>query len=70
MHTKLATIALAAAAAAAPLAASAQSSVTVYGLLDMYLQYGKGDGTQTQIQSGGPQARAWASRAPKTWAVA
>lgn len=55
MHTKLATIALAAAAAAAPLAASAQSSVTVYGLLDMYLQYGKGDGSQTQIQSGGPQ---------------
>lgn len=55
MHTKLATIALAAAAAAAPIAASAQSSVTVYGLLDMYMQYGKGDGTQTQIQSGGPQ---------------
>ncbi|WP_298013618.1 porin [uncultured Aquabacterium sp.] len=53
MHTKLATIALAAAAAASPFAASAQSSVTLYGLVDMYLQYGKGDSTTTTLQSGG-----------------
>lgn len=33
--------------------AQAQSSVTVYGIVDVFVQYGRGDSTQTAIQSGG-----------------
>ena len=33
--------------------ALAQSNVTVYGVADVYLQYGKGDQTQTRLESGG-----------------
>lgn len=44
---------LAAAAAGLPLPSVAQSSVTIYGLMDLYLQYGKGTTRQTQLQSGG-----------------
>ncbi len=38
---------------AASCAAQAQSQVTLYGIVDIFMQYGKGDGTQTAIQSGG-----------------
>jgi len=42
------------AACAAPSLALAQSSVTVYGVADLYLQYGHGGaGTSTAIQTGG-----------------
>ena len=34
-------------------AAQAQSSVTVYGVVDVFVQYGKGAGTQLAVQSGG-----------------
>jgi len=46
-------IALASLLATGALSASAQSNVTVYGIVDLFVQYGKGDGTQTAIQSGG-----------------
>jgi predicted porin len=44
---------LGAIALAASCAAQAQSSVTLYGIVDLFMQYGQGDGTQTAIQSGG-----------------
>lgn len=50
-----------AAACAAPLA-HAQSSVTLYGILDMYMQVGKGDKTMTQLQSGGMAGSRWGLR--------
>jgi predicted porin len=50
---KISTLALASVLAAASFSASAQSTVTVYGKLDLYMQYAKGAGTQTAIQSGG-----------------
>jgi predicted porin len=56
MKTQLHTasvLALAALLGATSFSASAQSSVTIYGILDMYLQYGKGDHTETAVQSGG-----------------
>ncbi len=34
-------------------AAQAQSTVTVYGIVDVFVQYGKGAGTQLAVQSGG-----------------
>ncbi len=38
----------------APFAASAHSAVTLYGIADLYLQYGQGStGSQLQVQSGG-----------------
>ena len=40
-------------ALAAASAAQAQSSVTVYGVVDVFVQYGKGAGTQLAVQSGG-----------------
>jgi predicted porin len=41
-------------ALATPFAASAQSTVTVYGIADLYLQYGQGStGSQLQVQTGG-----------------
>lgn len=49
----LGAIALASVLACAASSAMAQSAVTVYGKMDLYLQYGKGAGTQTAIQSGG-----------------
>lgn len=49
----LSSLAVATLLGASAFAASAQSTVTVYGVVDMYLQYGKGSSTQTQIQSGG-----------------
>ncbi len=49
--------ALGAIALAAATAAQAQSpspsSVTLYGIVDMFVQYGKGDSTQLAVQSGG-----------------
>jgi predicted porin len=45
--------AIGALALAASCAAQAQSQVTLYGIVDIFVQYGKGDGTQTAIQSGG-----------------
>ncbi len=44
---------LGAVALAASASAQAQSSVTLYGIVDMFVQYGKGDGTQLAVQSGG-----------------
>ena len=55
-HQTLRTIsalAMASLLGATALSASAQSTVTIYGILDMYVQYGKGDRTETSIQSGG-----------------
>lgn len=50
-------VGVAALLATSAFAASAQtsptSSVTIYGVIDMYVQYGKGQGTQTKIESGG-----------------
>ena len=43
---------------AAP-AAHAQSNVTLYGIVDMYMQVGKGDKTTTQLQSGGMSGSRW-----------
>lgn len=43
-------------------AAQAQSSVTVYGIADVYLQLGRGDRTMTQLQSGGMQGSRWGLR--------
>ena len=45
--------ALGAIALAAATAAQAQSSVTLYGIVDMFVQYGKGDSTTLAVQSGG-----------------
>ena len=45
--------ALAAIALAASFGAQAQSSVTLYGIVDMFVQYGKGDSTTLAVQSGG-----------------
>ena len=45
--------ALAALMGATSMSATAQSSVTIYGILDMYVQYGRGNRTETAIQSGG-----------------
>lgn len=47
---------------AAASAAHAQSSVTLYGILDMYMQVGKGDKTSTQLQSGGMSGSRWGLR--------
>lgn len=47
-HAAVGAIALAAASAA-----QAQSSVTLYGIVDMFVQYGKGDSTTLAVQSGG-----------------
>ncbi len=51
--TLISRAAIGAIALAASCAAQAQSSVTLYGIVDIFMQYGKGDGTQTAIQSGG-----------------
>lgn len=40
-------------ALAASVGAQAQSTVTLYGIVDMFVQYGKADGTQLAVQSGG-----------------
>ena len=40
-------------ALAAASTAQAQSAVTLYGIVDLFVQYGKGDSTQLAIQSGG-----------------
>jgi predicted porin len=45
--------AIGALALAAACSAQAQSSVTLYGIVDLFVQYGKGDSTQTAVQSGG-----------------
>lgn len=44
--------------ASAP-AAAAPSNVTLYGIIDMYMQVGKGDRTTTALQSGGIQGSRW-----------
>lgn len=54
---RLSLIALGLAAAAA--GAHAQSNVTLYGIVDMYMQVGKGDKTMTQLQSGGMSGSRW-----------
>ena len=41
--------ALGAIALAAATAAQAQSSVTLYGIVDMFVQYGKGDSTTLAV---------------------
>lgn len=48
---RLATVGALALAAAST--AQAQSAVTLYGIVDLFVQYGKGDSTQLAIQSGG-----------------
>jgi predicted porin len=40
-------------------AAQAQSNVTLYGIVDLYMQVGKGDTTLTQLQSGGLSGSRW-----------
>lgn len=50
---KIRRAAIGAIALAAACAAQAQSSVTVYGIVDLFVQYGKGDSTQLAVQSGG-----------------
>lgn len=44
---------IAAACMAIGTGAQAQSSVTLYGIADLFVQYGKGNGTQVAVQSGG-----------------
>jgi len=46
-------VSIAALLASSAFAASAQSTVTVYGVVDMYLQYAKGTKSVTSIESGG-----------------
>ncbi|MBH1987864.1 MAG: porin [Burkholderiales bacterium] len=48
---RLATVGALALAAASTV--QAQSTVTLYGIVDLFVQYGKGDSTQLAIQSGG-----------------
>ncbi|MDI1350878.1 porin [Aquabacterium sp.] len=49
----IALVAASAAQAQSTVQSAATSSVTLYGIIDMFVQYGKGDGTQLAVQSGG-----------------